>query len=108
MEKRCSLAADLVDQIEAEAAAEREKTGIPALGSAKILAQHPHDSPTRSKKSPTPRVHAASRAARREFYEAYGQFVAAFREAAERLRAGDLGARFPPGSFPHAQPFVPG
>jgi hypothetical protein len=38
----------------------------------------------------------------------YFRFVAAFRDAAERLRAGDLGARFPPGSFPPALPFVPG
>ena len=107
-EKQRSLAAELVEQIEAEAAAERERTGIPALGPAAILAQHPHDSPVRPKKSPAPRVHAASRAARREYYEAYSHFVAAFREAAERLRAGDLGARFPPGSFPPALPFVLG
>jgi REP element-mobilizing transposase RayT len=108
VEKQRSLAAELVEHIEAEAAAERERTGLPALGPAAILAQHPHDSPARPKKSPAPRIHAASRAARHEFYEAYGLFVAAFREAAERLRAGDLGARFPPGSFPPALAFVPG
>jgi REP element-mobilizing transposase RayT len=107
-EKRRSLAAELVEQIESEAAVERERTGIPALGPAAILAQHPHDSPARPKKSPAPRIHAASRSARLEFYEAYGLFVAAFQDAAERLRAGDLGARFPPGSFPPALPFVPG
>jgi hypothetical protein len=97
-EKRRSLATELVEQIEAEAAADRERTGIPALGPAAILAQHPHDSPARPKKSPAPRIHAASRAARREYYEFYGMFVAAFRDAAERLRAGDLGARFPAAS----------
>ena len=105
-EKRRALASELVDQIEAAAAAERERTGIYPPGPATILAQHPHDSPNRPKKSPAPRIHAATPAARRDFYEAYGWFFAAFRDAAEKLRAGDLGARFPPGSFPPALPFV--
>jgi len=35
-------------------------------------------------------------------YEAYAWFVAAFRDASEKLRAGDRAARFPPGSFPPA------
>jgi len=30
----------------------------------------------------------------------------AFREAAEKLRAGDRGVEFPPGSFPPRLPFV--
>ena len=45
---------------------------------------------------------------RRELWEAYRWFVAAFREAAERLRAGDRNALFPLGSFPPALPFVGG
>jgi hypothetical protein len=40
-------------------------------------------------------------------YEAYAIFIAAFRAAAERLRAGDREARFPAGSFPSRLPFVP-
>jgi hypothetical protein len=42
------------------------------------------------------------------FREAYAWFVAAYREAAEKLRKGNLGARFPVGSFPPALPFVGG
>jgi hypothetical protein len=42
----------------------------------------------------------------RELYEAYHLFLAAFRDAADRLRAGDRTARFPRGSFPPALPFV--
>jgi len=38
--------------------------------------------------------------------EAYSTFLAAFREAAEKLKAGDRAARFPLGSFPPALPFV--
>jgi hypothetical protein len=41
-----------------------------------------------------------------KLYEAYHLFLAAFRDAAERLRASDRTARFPQGSFPPALPFV--
>jgi len=41
-----------------------------------------------------------------ELYEAYGWFVAAFREAADKLKAGDRTARFPVGSFSPHLPFV--
>ena len=43
---------------------------------------------------------------RRELYEMYGWFVAAFREASEKLRAGNRMVSFPAGSFPPALPFV--
>jgi hypothetical protein len=45
---------------------------------------------------------------RRELYEGYAWFVAAFRQAAEKLEAGDRNAAFPSGSFPPALPFVGG
>lgn len=107
-EERRARVAHLVEEIEAEAAAERKRTGKPALGSAAILAQHPHDHPERPKKSPAPFVHAATKAARLGFREAYALFVAAYREAAERLRKGDRTAPFPRGCFPPALPFVGG
>jgi hypothetical protein len=47
-----------------------------------------------------------TRAARERFWEAYSAFVAAFREAAEKLKAGDRTVRFPLGSFPPGLPFV--
>ncbi len=100
--------AELVDAIEQEAAAERKRTGIRALGVRAILAQHPQHRPETIAKSPAPLIHAASRAVRRAFYEAYARFVAAFRAAAETLRRGDSGSIFPAGSFPPALPFVPG
>jgi hypothetical protein len=43
-----------------------------------------------------------------ELWEAYRLFVAAFRQAADKLRAGDRNAAFPPGSFPPALPYVAG
>ena len=71
-----------------------------------ILAQEPHSKPLRSKKSPAPRFHAFRKSVRRELYEAYAWFVAAFRYASEKLRSANLTAKFPGGSFPPALPFV--
>jgi hypothetical protein len=79
---------------------------MPSLGVEAVLTQDPHSRPKRSKKSPAPRFHAWSREARWALYEAYGLFVAAFRDAAEKLRAGDRMARFPAGSFPPHLSFV--
>ncbi|MFL6293763.1 MAG: hypothetical protein ACJ759_22955 [Thermoanaerobaculia bacterium] len=100
------LIAGLVQEIEADAAAQRKRTGREPLGAAAILRQHPHTCPNKSKKSPAPRFHAATKAAREALRKAYGLFLAAFREAAERLRAGDRTARFPNGCFPPGLPFV--
>ena len=100
------LVAGLVQEIDAEAAAERRRTGRQPLGAAAILRQHPHTWPNRTKKSPAPRFHAATKAAREALRAAYGLFLVAFREAAERLKAGDRSARFPSGCFPPGLPFV--
>ena len=96
----------LIDQIETEAANRRAETGAEPLGVAAILGQHPHHRPRHLKKSPAPLFHAISQTVRRELYEGYAWFVAAFRQAAEKLKAGDRSAAFPTGSFPPALPFV--
>jgi hypothetical protein len=106
VETQRRLAANLVAEIESEAAAQRERTGSQVLGVAAIRRQQPHSRPKRSKKSPAPLFHAASKAVRRELYEGYAWFVAAYREAAEKLRAGDRAVSFPTGSFPPPLPFV--
>ena len=100
------LVAGLVQEIEADAAAERKRTEREPHGAAAILRQHPHTCPSKSKKSPAPRFHAATKAAREALRMAYGLFLAAFREAAERLKGGDRTARFPNGCFPPGLPFV--
>ena len=84
----------------------QEEKGLKPLGSKAILAQNPFDRPEQPKKSPSPLFHAVRREVRKALWEAYAWFVAAFREAAERLRAGDLTAKFPSGSFPPPLPFV--
>ncbi len=98
--------AELVGAIIAQAAAKRAATGIEPLGVVEILRQQPFSQPAKTKKSPAPLVHAASKRVRTEMKIAYRWFVKAFREAAECLRAGDRLTRFPRGSFPPGLPFV--
>ena len=98
--------ADLVETIESEAAAALAASGRVPMGVAGVLRQSPETRPAQSKRSPAPLYHAATRAVRKAFREAYATFVAAFREASERLSAGDRMARFPIGSFPPGLPFV--
>ncbi len=68
----------------------------------------PTQRPSKLKRKPAPYFHCATRKMRRILYEAYLWFVVTYREAAERLRAGELNVEFPSGSFPPALPFVPG
>jgi REP element-mobilizing transposase RayT len=103
-----SRALSVITQIETEAAVRRASTGSEPFGVAAILGRHPHHRPARLKKSPAPLFHALREAVRRELYEGYAWFVAAFRDAAEKLRAGDRNASFPAGCFPPALPFVGG
>ncbi|HXO21919.1 MAG TPA: transposase [Thermoanaerobaculia bacterium] len=105
-ERYRELIAEMVAGIEAQAATQRELSGLPAKGPEAIRAQIPHDRPGKLKRSPAPLFHAASRRVRRELYDAYRRFVADFRDAAEKLRTGDRQADFPAGSFPTALPWV--
>jgi putative transposase len=82
----------------------RNRAGRGVLGKRAILAQHPHDKPLCSDRSPAPLVHAATKAVRVMLRTAYYEFVAAFREAAMKLRRGDRLVRFPAGAFPPPMP----
>jgi len=99
--------AELIHQIEETAATERVRKGLEPLGVEKILEENPETRPETLDRSPAPFVHAATRKIRKELREAYGWFVAAYREAADKLRKGDRNPAFPPGSFPPHLPFVP-
>jgi putative transposase len=107
-EQRRARITALVEDIEAEVAARRKRTGAKLLGVAAVLAQNPLRRPKKTKKSPAPAFHAASKAVRRELWDAYALFVAAYRAAAEKLRAGVRDVVFPHGSFPPALPYVEG
>jgi REP element-mobilizing transposase RayT len=97
---------EMVREIDEAAAAVRAESLIPPLGADGVRSQNPETRPRRIKKSPAPPFHALRKAVRKALWEAYGHFVAAFREAAERWREGDRGAAFPVGSFPPGLPFV--
>lgn len=100
-----SRVTEMVAQIEADAAADRRRKGIAPLGIKAIRRQNAKRQPRRMKRSPAPAFHAATKRARRALHEAYGWFVAAYREAADLLRAGHRGASFPNGCFPPPLPF---
>ena len=98
--------AGLLRDIEAEAAAERKATGQEVLGAEAVLQVDPQHRPEKLDRSPAPRFHASTREAWFVLWEAYSLFVAAFRTAAAKLKAGDRAAPFPAGSFPPALPYV--
>jgi hypothetical protein len=79
---------------------------MPVLGAEVVLRQHPHSFPLKTKRSPAPLFHAATKSVREALRKAYYAFVGAFREAAEKWKKGNLKARFPAGSFPPRPPFV--
>ena len=85
----------LVEEVEEEAVADRERTGLPARGPEAIQSQDPQHRPEKLAKSPAPFVHAASKAARLALYQSYSWFVGEFRKAAEKLRRGERRRQLP-------------
>jgi hypothetical protein len=96
----------LVADIDATAAAERAASQREPLGAAVVLQQPPHAMPARSKRTPAPWFHTATRAALLQLKQAYSDFLAQYRDAAKALRKGLRTITFPPGSFPPALPWV--
>ena len=96
----------MVKEIEEETAERHRRQGTQPKGRKEVLRHHPHHRPDHLEKSPAPAFHAATKAAFEELRNAYNWFVAAYREAADRLRAGDRNVSFPEGSFPPRLPFV--
>jgi hypothetical protein len=99
-----AFVADMVDQIEADTRARHRREGTRPLGIRAIVKRHPHFKPATSKKSPAPMFHVFAKSVRHQWMQSYAVFVSSFREAAERLRQGDLTVCFPAGSFPPPGP----
>lgn len=99
--------ADMVDTITLDAAAEHRAGGTRPSNPRVFLRVHPHERPKKTKRSPAPLVHAATREVRQLFREAYAIFLEAYQDAAALLRGGVSGVQFPEGSFPPGLPFVP-
>jgi REP element-mobilizing transposase RayT len=83
-----------------EQAARQYQTVLGALG---VMRQKPHHRPARSKRSPQPLCHTTIPELFEAFRERLRGFLAEFRQASARLRAGDLTAVFPEGAI---KPFV--
>ncbi|MCP3997779.1 MAG: hypothetical protein GY722_22360 [bacterium] len=72
-----------------------------------IRNQDPLRRPARSKRSPKPPCHAATKAMRERFRQAYRAFVEMFQEASLKVKFGMVTAAiFPKGSFPPSLPFI--
>jgi len=99
--------ADLVEPVVEAAACERRRTGQKVLGVKKILKTDPLIYPESVKKSPKPRFHAFRKSVYKTMWEAYSWVLAAYRDAADRLREGDRTVAFPEGTHPPSLPFVP-
>jgi hypothetical protein len=85
---------EIAREIEAESKARIGERGVPPLGPDAIRRQSPDTIPPRSKKSPAPLFLAASKRVRDDLRNAYYSFLAAFREAADELKAGNRNALF--------------
>ncbi len=99
--------ADLVEEIDREAAVKRAELGKTSLGAAKILTEDPERRPERVEKSQKPRFHARDPEVFRAMIEIWKEVLRSFREASENLRSGIRNVAFPEGTFPPALPFVP-
>jgi REP element-mobilizing transposase RayT len=105
VEQRRRFVGELIAELVASHAALRAVEGGKLMGARAVLRVHPHTVPEVTH-SPAPLFHAVRLEIRRRLREAYAQFVAAFREAAERVKDGVERVLFPKGSFPPAPPFI--
>lgn len=104
-EIRC-LVGEMLENIRDEAGVERRDVAARVAG-ARRAASTSALAPARPPEPfGGPPIHAASREVRRRFVEARRWFLDAYRDAARRLRKGDLAVIFPDGCFPPGLPFT--
>ncbi|MEO1369468.1 MAG: hypothetical protein AAFX50_20000 [Acidobacteriota bacterium] len=103
--KQRAVLSELMDSIEAETLQRHRKNGTVPLGAEAVLQGDPHQKPGKLSNSPKPHFHATRRVFR-GMVEAFREFTLAYRLAAERFAAGDLGVEFPENCFPPRPPFV--
>ena len=99
--------ADLVRSIEDEGRAKHAADGTRPLGPRRVRKAHPHHAPEKVAWSPQPRILARSPRRRQAIWEALSAVVAAYRDAADRLKQGNRSVRFPEGTFPPGLPYEP-
>ena len=106
-----SMALELVRKIEEDTAARHRSEGTAPLGVDAVLNADPHDRPAETRASrpeptPKPLFHAFTRRAWHEMREALSLILAAYRDAAKRLKGGNLSVDFPENTFPPARSFI--
>ena len=106
-ETRRRAVAELVEEINRDAAVQRAESGKTSLGPERVRAVDPRQRPESVERSPKPRVHAVAPKVLNSFLEALKEVFRAFYEASAELRAGNRNAVFPEGTFPPRLPFVP-
>jgi hypothetical protein len=99
--------ADLVRDIEEETLEMHRRNGTAPAGAGAVKRVNPHHRPEKENRSPKPMFHASAIEVWRQMREAFSAFLAAYADAADRLRRGDLKPGFPPNCFPPGLPFVP-
>lgn len=97
---------ELVLSIQMDTKSRHREKGTWALGAKKVLRQHPHRQPCKTKRSPAPSCHCSDKETWKAFRDAYREFVSMYRAASRRLRRGDLNVQFPENSFRPALGFV--
>ncbi len=96
-EERGPRVREIVRRIVSRGRKRARESGLPPPGAEAIRAQSPDFRPPRTKRSPAPFVHAASKELAARFREAYADFVRSFRAAAGRLADYAGPAGLPPG-----------
>jgi len=99
--------AELVEDIEREAREKHAREQTVPLSPRRVRKVHPHHAPEKVAWSPMPRVFALNPRRRKELLATISTVVAAYRDAADRLRKGSENVRFPEGTFPPGLPYVP-
>ncbi|MEW6432896.1 MAG: transposase [Myxococcota bacterium] len=101
---RALLARELADALAAEHAA----TGRPVLGARAVMREDPHRSIPLKRRGQRPRCHTSSALVRVQWLQLFAEFVAAYRAASARFRAGELDVVFPPWTLsPPGRPMIP-
>ena len=104
--QRCEYVLGVVREIEEETRTRNEEQGTPPVGARAIERVDPLTGPDSFRPSRAPRLYAATRKRFLEMRAAHKERVAAYREAADRLREGHTNVEFPEGCFPPPAPFV--
>jgi Transposase IS200 like len=105
-EKQRETIQDLLERIASKVDQERQNYGITVAGAAQLQQQDIESRPLKRKRSPAPLFHAFAKSVREQLRSAYRLFSIAFREAADKLKAGIANVRFPPGCYPPGLPYV--